>query len=830
MPNNIQTGLTSAEAKKRLAEFGPNVISRKKKIRPIAAFFKKLNSPLLLILIAVAIISFFLNEKANALIIIAMVMISALLEFENTYRSEKAVEKLLEKVRTNCKVVRGGQELEIDLRQVVPDDILILEAGNIIPADCRVLSAKELYVNQSALTGESFPAEKRFLPECAAPDANIERIDLLFLGTSVVSGYATAKVLKTGNKTEFGKIAERLSVNEPETEFEKSMKKFSFFVMRIILVLVSVVFLVNSLMGHGVLSSFLFAIAVAIGLTPELLPVIMSVSLSRGSVKMAKKNVIVKNLPSIENFGQMDTLFTDKTGTLTENKIALVEHIDFLGQESEEVFLYAYLSSLYHSGIKNPLDEAIKNHKKISLANARKIEEMPFDFERKRSSVAVMLENKRLLITKGAPEKILEICTHYKKSKRTLALDNEAKKNIAKKYDELSEAGFRVLAIAVKEMEKKETYSKNDENGLIFAGFAAFLDPPKDTSDEAIKEINDLGIEIKVLTGDSELLTKKICGDIGLKVKGIISGAEIAKLNNEELKKIISETTIFARVNPEQKEKIILLAKEIGCITGYLGDGINDAPSLRAADVGISVNNAVDVAKETADIILLEKSLEVLRDGVIEGRKTFNNTMKYIMMCLSSNFGNMFSMIGASVMLPFLPMLPSQILLNNFLYDVSQLTISSDKVDGDDIKFPPKWDIKFIKKYMLVFGLVSSIFDFVTFWLLYYVFHFSEAQFQTGWFIESIATQVLVIYIIRTKKLPFFQSSPSALLFFNALTSVIIAWVIPFTFMGVLFKFEALPVQAALFIAGVVMLYLLIVELVKRMFYKWQFRQIKQIA
>ncbi len=817
------TGLSSFEAKKKLNEFGENIVYGKRKLNPVILFFKKFNSPLLIILIVVSIVSYFLGERTNALIIISMVLISGIMDFINSFKSEKAVEKLVAKVLTKATVLRDGQKKKINLREIVPGDVAFLSAGDVIPADSFVLEAKDFFVNQSALTGESFPVEKYDgTEEKALKEFTPENESAVFMGTNAVTGFATIKVLKTGRETEFGKILKDLSERSGDTEFEKSIKSFSYFIMKLNFLLVGIVLLINALLGRGILESFIFAVAIAIGLTPELLPVIMSVSLSRGSIKMAEKNVIVKKLSAIQNFGSMNILCTDKTGTLTEDKIVLIKHIDAKGEDSEDVLLYSYINSAYHTGVKNPLDRAISEHKKLDISGFKKIDEVPFDFTRRRDSLVVESGGEKVLITKGAPESIFDVCAFYRNKDKNLKFDSETKKNVLERFRELSRDGFRVLALAIKKLDPDDNdYQKDDEKEMIFMGFTAFLDPPKKDVADTIEKIKKLGIEIKILTGDNEILTEKICRDIDLKIKGIILGTQLNSISDSELKILARKITVFARITPEQKERVITVLRKSGHAVGYLGDGINDAPALKAADIGISVNNAVDVAKDTADIILMKKSLEVLKDGVKEGRRTFENTLKYIMMGLSSNFGNMFSMMGASAFLPFLPMLPPQILLNNFLYDMSQLSLPADNVDESEIEKPPRWNLDFIKKFMIVFGPVSSLFDFLTFGLLYFVFRLGQSQFQTGWFIESLTTQVLVIYFIRTRKLPFIQSRPSLALVINTVLMVAIAWLIPFSPLGRLFQFGKLSFLILISVIFIVVAYLVLVEIVKRIFYKF---------
>ncbi|MEK7639861.1 MAG: magnesium-translocating P-type ATPase [Patescibacteria group bacterium] len=815
------SGLTTAEANTRLLKFGPNSVSSKAKLRPIVAFVKKFNSPLLIILMGASVISFFTGNQTSAIILICMVFLSVILDFVNTFRSEKAVDALIARVITTATVIRDGKRQEVNLTTIVPGDLVFLSAGDVIPADCRVMDGNDFFVNQSVMTGESLPVEKSHLQQSSKEEINAEASDIVLMGTSVVTGYATVEALRTGKQTEFGKIAERLTEADPETDFDRGIRKFSSFIMKLTIIMVVFVFAANTISGRGFLESFVFAIAIAVGLTPELLPVIMSVSLSRGAVRMAKTGVIVKHLPAIQNFGRMSVLCTDKTGTLTENRIVVVQFVDTYGKVTEDVLRYAYYNSAFHTGVPNPLDQAVRDFKKWDVGQLTKIDEVPFDFERRRESVVVDEGAKRLLITKGAPEAVYGICESYLHDGQLHPADDAFHTQAQAEFTRLSQEGFKVLAVCFRDVPKRlGTYEKNEEQGMTFLGYVAFMDPAKETVKETLDELELLGVEIKILTGDNELLTQKVCRDIQLVVKGTITGEQIRKLSTLEFRKVVSATTIFARITPEQKERIIRTLQDVGHVVGYLGDGINDAPALKAADVGVSVNNAVDVAKETADIILLKKSLRVLKAGIIEGRKTFRNTLKYILMGMSSNFGNMFSMMVASAFLPFLPMLPTQVLLNNFLYDTSQLSLSSDHVDESDVVKPTGWDMKFIRKYMLVFGPISSLFDFATFGLMFMLFRNSEHQFQTGWFMESIATQVFVIYIIRTKKIPFLQSSPSRLLLFNTLLIVTIAWLMPLLPFARFFNLQPLPLWVVGTLFSFVILYLLLVEVVKRWFFR----------
>lgn len=831
------SGLTSADAAARLIRYGPNSVATKRHLQPIVAFVSKFNSPLLWIIITAALVSLFIGQRTNAFILLFMVLLSVVLDFVNSYRSQSAVDKLISKVVTTATVTRDGREIEVPLAEVVPGDLVSLSSGDAVPADGVIIASKDLFINQSALTGESVPAEKRHrLPPTIREGEvlNPNDADAAMMGTSVVTGFATMVVASTGTSTAFGRIAERLSSAEPPTDFDRSIRQFSVFLMRVTLVMTSVVFiatLLNPFSHQGFFNALIFAIAIAIGLTPELLPVIITVSLSRGAVAMSKKGVIVKRLPAIQNFGRMDVLCTDKTGTLTENRITVVQYVTPFGEASDDVLKTAYMSSIFHSGVQNPLDDAIKHYRSWDLAGVSKVDEIPFDFERRRESIAVATGRGVRLITKGAPEAMFAVCSAYRgRGGDAVPFDRKTNAGVAQRFDTLSREGFKVLGIATKDITGSHPpFEKDIEQELVFEGFLAFLDPPKTTAKKAIDDLERHGIEVKILTGDTAVLTGKICRDLDITVKGVVTGDALATMDDAAWRKTVVASTIFARIDPEQKERIIRELQKAGKVVGYLGDGINDAPALKAADVGVSVSNAVDVAKETADIILLHQSLRVLRDGVIDGRKTFQNALKYIEMGLSSNFGNMFSMMAVSSFLPFLPMLPTQVLLNNFLYDSSQLTLSTDSVDGDDVVKPTVWDMKFVRRFMLIFGPVSSLFDFATFGLMWAFFSASPAKFQTGWFIESIATQVLVIYVIRTKKVPFAQSKPGRLVLVNTIIVVAVAWLLPFLPIGRLFGLSPLPPFILAVLLGYVGVYLFLVEGVKRWFYR-RLRPVRVVA
>ncbi|MEM3377399.1 MAG: magnesium-translocating P-type ATPase [Candidatus Bathyarchaeia archaeon] len=828
--NTSLSGLSSEEAEKRLRIYGRNELAKKKKRAAIVEFLSHFRSPLIIILMIAGLISGFLGEVINVAIIFSIIFISVILDFYQESKAEKAAEMLKEKVTTTATVLRDGTKQEVKLSEIVPGDIIYLSAGDITPADARVLVAKDLFLNQSALTGESFPVEKTAVPIKSKGTSITEWNNCLFMGTSVVSGTATAVVLKTGSFTEYGKIAKRLVENEPETEFEKGLRSFGFLIMQATFLLVMFVFLINALYKRDILESLLFAVALAVGLTPELLPMILSVNLSKGALAMSRKGVIVKRLSAIENFGSMDVLCTDKTGTLTENKIKLVLHVDADGNNDEKVLLYSFLNSFYQTGLKSPLDEAILSYKDVDVKGYQKIDEVPFDFVRRRVSVVVEYERQRFLIAKGAPEEIAKVCAYYELGGVVADLTEEMHKKIEQKYYDLSSEGFRALGVAYKKLrEDKAVYSVNDENDMVFLGFVAFLDPPKETARESIRLLNKVGIELKILTGDNELVARKTCEHIGFEVKGVALGSEIAQMHDDALARVVEEANIFARVTPAQKDRIINALKNNGHVVGFMGDGINDAPSLRTADVGISVNNAVDVAKESSDIILLRNDLTVLEEGVLEGRKTFGNTMKYVMMSVSSNFGNMFSVAGASLFLPFLPMLPIQILLNNLLYDFSQSAITTDNVDAEYVEKPKRWDIHFIRNFMISLGPISSIFDFLTFFIMLLVFRATEPLFQTAWFIESLCTQTLVIFVIRTKRTPFYKSKPSMLLLLSSLSIVGFALILPFTPLGDLFHFVKPPPTFFIVLALIIGAYLILAEGAKRWFYKRYGYRLEQV-
>jgi Mg2+-importing ATPase len=817
-------GLSSQEVARRLETYGPNELAEKKKRAGPIEILYHLRNPLVLILLIAGLVAGVTGELINAVIIFSIVFLSVVLDVYQETKAENAAEALKDRVATMATVFRDGAKKEVKLAEVVPGDILNLSAGDMVPADSRLISAKDLNLNQSALTGEAFPVEKSADPLSSKTTDLTAWNNYVFLGTSVVSGLGTAVVVKTGSSTEYGQIAKQLAGKTPETEFEKGLRRFGALMTEITLFLVVFVFLVNAVFFSGtrtILESLLFAVALAVGLTPELLPMILSINLSRGAVAMSKKGVIVKKLAAIQNFGNMDVLCTDKTGTLTENKLTLEECTDLQGKDSEKTLLYSYLNSYFETGLRSPLDDAILNYKKFDAKNFPKIDEVPFDFIRRRASIVLEIEGQRFLITKGAPEEILKISTYCEVDENLFDLTNVFQSEIEKKYTDFSAQGYRVLGVAYKKVKADRMhYTINDEAEMIFLGFVAFLDPPKQTAKASLAKLSGCGIEVKILTGDNEIVTRKTCEELGFAVKGIVLGNDLAEMPNDALSRVVEENNIFARVNPAQKDRIIIALKSNGHVVGYIGDGINDAPSLKTADVSISVQNAVDVAKESADLILLEPDLGVLDSGVLEGRKTFGNTMKYIMMGTSSNFGNMFSVAGASLFLSFLPMTAIQILLNNLLYDLSEATIPTDSVDDEYIEKPKKLDISYIRRFMLILGPLSSIFDFLTFFLMLVVFNATIHVFQTAWFIESLSTQTLVVFVLRTRKTPFFKSRPGRYLLLSSLIVVAVAFILPFTPLGAVFGFSSPPVLFFPALAGLITAYLFLVEYGKKWFLK----------
>lgn len=796
LPHEI-TGLTDSQAKDLLVTYGPNSIIKEEQQSAFHAFLLEFKSPLVIMLMAASFISFVSGEPVSAILIISIIFISSIINFIVSRKSEKAVEALAAKITLTASVIRNGNERDVPVSQLVPGDCVVLEAGKVIPADGVIAAGSDLYANESSLTGESLPVEKNVGAQ-------------VFMGSGVITGRAYMTVTETGEKTKFYSIVALLQTAERPGEFERGVKEFSFLITKIVIVMVIVVFFINAIFKHDLLQSLVFALALAVGLTPEMLPMIIATNIAKASIKMSAKGVIVKKLSSVENFGSMDILCTDKTGTLTEDHITLVKYIDIQGKDSVDVLEHAYVTSALHTGTKTPLDSAIAEYRDFDLATYTKIDEIPFDFERRRNSMVVDHQGARTLIVKGAPEAIFKVSKMSEKdTKASLSL-----------FDSLSGEGYRVIAVASKLISfDSKTFTTADECDLEFLGFIAFIDPPKPDVKEVLAELRERGITVKIITGDHPLVAQKIAQEVGLPTN-VLTSEEVDALSDHDLEIRAELTSIFARVTPVQKNRIIVALQNHGHVVGYMGDGINDAPALHAADVGISVDNAVDVAKEAADIILLSKSFRQLIDGVIEGRRTFANTTKYITMAISSNFGNMFSMTGAALFLPFLPMLPVQILLNNLLYESSQMALTFDSVEDSVLKKPNPWNIAFIKRFMLVFGTISSLFDFATFYLLYKVFELSGSAFQTGWFIESFATQVLVIFIIRSHKPLWKAIRPHGAVVLSSIIAVILAWGIALTPLGSIMGFSMLSLKTVLYISGIIALYLIAVEYVKIFFFK----------
>jgi Mg2+-importing ATPase len=824
-------GLTQAEAEERLKQYGPNEIARERPQSPLRRLLDNLKNPLVLLLAALSLVSYLTGDPRAALIILVMVGLGVVLRFFQELRADDAAEKLKAMVSNTATLVRAGQTAEVPLRLLVPGDIIQLAAGDMVPADVRLLVAKDLFLNQSALTGEAMPVERKAAPAGPDQDDPLALPNLCYLGSNVESGSATAVVLQTGDHTYFGALATHIVGQRVPTSFDLGVNRFTWLMIRFIAVMVPAVFLINGLSRHNWTEAFLFAMAVAVGLTPEMLPMIVTVNLAKGALAMARKQVIVKRLNAIQNFGAMDVLCTDKTGTLTQGRIVLEKYLDAEGGPSDRVLEFGYLNSYHHTGLKNLMDEAILAHEDLEESTKakekyRKIDEIPFDFVRRRMSVIVEdPDGLNTLICKGAVEEVLGQCTRVEAKGKIIQVLPEHDAMRRKLADDLNGQGFRVIALAYKQMpgaSDAPVYAVKDESDLILLGFLAFLDPPKDTAIEALKRLRDLSVDVKILTGDNEIITAYICKEVGVPVAGMLLGPQIEAMSEAELAAAVASTSVFARLAPAHKEHIIRALQSKEHVVGFMGDGINDAPALKQADVGISVDGAVDIAKESSDLILLENSLLILEQGVLEGRRVFGNITKYIKMAASSNFGNMFSVVGASAFLPFLPMLPIQVLINNLLYDFSQTPIPTDQVDQEWLTRPRKWEIGKLLRFILVIGPISSIFDYVTFYGMLHGFHCwnNPALFHTGWFVESLFTQTLIIHIIRTNRVPFFQSWASWPLI-GASLAVIVggAWLTISPLAGML-GFVPLPGRFWLMLAGILVAYVLLTQLVKTWFYR----------
>ena len=811
-------GLSKADAAARYKQYGPNLLKTRTKSSPLVMFLNQFKQPIVLILIAATLVSGITRNWVDASIILAIILGSSVLSFYQEYSANHAAEKLRSQVQVKANVLRNGSVQAILAEHIVPGDVVVLAAGSLVPADGVLIEEDDLYVSQAALTGETYPAEKNV--GVVPADAELaQRTNCVFMGTNVRSGSANVLIVETGSRTVFGEIAAHLTLRSPETEFELGIKHFGFLLTEVMFVLVLIIFAVNVFLHKPMLESLLFSVALAVGLTPQMLPAIITVTLAKGSQKMSAKGVIVKRLAAIENFGSMDTLCTDKTGTLTQGVVKLDSALDAQGQPSEAVLRYAFLNAHFETGLPNPLDEAIQAIATPDIAGVSKLDVVPFDFIRKRLSVAVLDGEQRILITKGALDNTIEVCTHIQAGSASVLLGNDQKAEIQQRMGEWSAKGFRVLGVATRVMDKLPPYNRSDEHDMTFIGFLLFFDPPKPSVKEALVNLASLGVTVKIITGDNHLVAQHVAEVVGLQLTGIVTGAQLNTISDDALRRKVEQCNLFTEVDPNQKERIVLAMKRMGHVVGYMGDGINDAPALHTADVGISVSTAVDVAKEAADFVLLKKDLDVLRQGIEEGRRTFANTMKYVFITTSANFGNMFSMAGASLFLPFLPMLPKQILLTNFLTDFPVITIAADSVDPEMVKKPHRWNITFIRNFMLTFGLVSSIFDYLTFGTLLFILHAQETQFQTGWYLESTITELLILLVIRTQR-PFWRSKPARILMIAVLAVAVVTFVLPFSPLNVALGMAPLPLPILAILGGIAVAYVGASELAKRYFFR----------
>lgn len=841
-------GLSEEESAARLEQYGPNEVAREQRHDWFQRLVVAVRNPLVILLTVLAVISFVApqGDKITGCIMMVMVVLGVSLRFVQESRADTAAAKLKAMIRVTATVVRDGQVRELPLQQLVPGDVVRLSAGDMIPADVRLLAAKDLFVIQATLTGESMPVEKTETRDPRDKVSAIEHNNLCFLGTSVESGSATAVIVATGAQTYFGKVAKSITGQQADTAFERGVKKFTWLMISLMAVMVPLVFFINGLNKHNWSEAFFFALAVAVGLTPEMLPMIVSVCLSKGALKMSEKKVIVKRLNSIQNFGAMNVLCTDKTGTLTIDRVILEVYCDVFKKENLEVLRDAYLISHFQTGLKNVLDRAVLQHqelhKELSLDQYTKVDEIPFDFSRRMMSVVVEdPKGERILLTKGAPEAVFTRCTQFESEGETFPMEPILVGNLIEQVNDLSEDGFRVLAVATRKIEKRAAYAKADEAELVLTGYLAFLDPPKETAAKAIGILRQHGITVKVLTGDNDLVTRKVCREVGINAEKILLGSQVEAMADPQLAEAVECTDVFARLSPAHKQRIVKALQRRGHVVGFMGDGINDAPALRAADVGLSVDNAVDIAKESADVILLEKSLLVLEEGVLEGRKVFVNILKYVRMGASSNFGNMFSVIGASAWLPFLPMQPLQILTNNLLYDFSQVPIPTDNVGAQQTAKPRPWHIGEVARFIVFIGPISSIFDYTTYFLMWFFFKcnlvfslvapgellarfphtddpnrtYAAALFSTGWFVESLMTQTLIIHIIRTNLLPFVQSRASWQLTLTTLLIMAVGAYLPYSVLAAPLGFVPLPPLYWAFLAATLLCYVGLTQLVK---------------
>ena len=830
--NTSLEGLLESDAQKRLKKYGHNIIAVVKKKHPVLRFLNLFLSPLPLLLLGLSAIALFTGEIHGAEVIVLMVFLSTVLAFVQEYRSGKAAESLRSLVRTTAAAMRRrssaavSEKFDVALSELVPGDIVHLSAGDMVPADMRLLSVKDLFVNQSSLTGESMPVEKYTDKTLSAKISIPDLVNICFMGTHVISGTAVGVIVASGERTFFGSIASSVAEEKELTNFDQGVQRYIWLMIRIMLFMVPTVFLINGLIKGNWVEALLFASAVAVGLAPEMLPMLVTINLAKGGMAMSRKKVIVKRLNAIQNFGAMDILCADKTGTLTQDKVILEKHVDITGKEDERVLELAYLNSHYQSGLKNLLDNAVLEHVEVhrrlhELDVYQKVDEIPFDFVRRRMSVIVRKgQASNLLICKGAVEELLGVCNYYRQDDLILPLESSHMEEAHNVVKALNSEGFRVIAVAYREVAQAHAvYEPIDESDLILSGYIAFLDPPKESAGPAISALHSYGVTVKILTGDNEEVSRKICHDVGLAVDRILTGNQIEQMTDADLAGAVKSTTVFVKLYPQQKARIIKALQQQGHVIGFMGDGINDGPALKAADVGISVDNAVDVAKESADIILMEKNLIVIKDGVIEGRKVFGNIIKYIRMSASSNFGNMFSVLGASAFLPFLPMAPVQILFNNLMYDFSQTAVATDSVDEEYISQPRKWELGNIARYIFTVGPISSIFDYVTFALMWFVFKCTTPAhaglFQTAWFVESLLSQTLIVHVIRTGKIPFVQSKPSKPLLVTTFAISILGAYLPYSNFAPQLQMVPLPVDFWLYLSVIILVYLGLTQIIK---------------
>ncbi|MDV6235082.1 magnesium-translocating P-type ATPase [Leptospira ellisii] len=813
-----EEGLSRSEAEARLSRFGSNRLSHQKESTDLGLFVSQFKSPIILLLFFASVLSFLLRDSADGVVILSIVFLSGALGFWQERGAMHAVQKLLAIVQVRTTVLRDSEPTEVPVEDVVPGDILILNAGDIIPADSLIISSRDLFVNEASLTGETFPVEKsaKVLSETSALS---ERNNSLWMGTHVISGQARAVSVKTGKDTEFGKISDRLKLRPMETEFEIGIRKFGFFLLHVTLLLVIAIFVVNVFLHKPVLESFLFSLALAVGLTPQLLPAIISVNLSHGAKRMAENRVIVKRLAAIENFGNMNVICSDKTGTLTEGNVKLRSALNVYGEEENDVAWNAFLNASFETGFVNAIDQSIRTDLNFDLSGYEKTDEIPYDFLRKRLSIAVAHNGSHRMVTKGALINILEVCGFVSSPDGSRVAIDSLKERILQTYERLGKEGNRVLGVAVKELGAVSKIEKSEEENMVFLGFLSFYDPPKINVEKTVQDLKNLGVSLKVITGDNRYVATNLCHKLGFENPNILCGPDLEEISNEALVQRVNEVDVFAEIEPNSKERIVIALKKGGNVVGYLGDGINDVAALHSADVGISVDGAVDVAKNAADLVLLEKNLAVLVEGVKQGRKTFANTLKYVFMATSANFGNMFSMAGISLFLPFLPLLPKQILLINFLTDFPEMTIATDRVDEEMISSPKRWDIAAIRKFMVVFGMISSFFDYLTFGVLYWFLKVGNDQFRTGWFLESIVSASMIVLIIRTRN-SFFRSIPGRPLFWATIGIGCFTVLLPYTPIAGLFELVPLPANVLLILLGIVTIYATTAEIAKKLFYR----------